>query len=112
MQIFVANVNYKDVKMLLISIRSIIIRSFRCDKFLEVLKLISLIYNPNRSSNKENEAPEPHHDNHELLSARIGITASSATAQCESSLRNPDIGNFNIEFNISSNDASDEDMFD
>ena len=69
--------------MLLISIRSIIIRSFRCDKFLEVLKLISLIYSPNRSSNKENEAPEPHHDNHELLSARIGITASSATAQSQ-----------------------------
>jgi len=27
--------------------------------------------------------PEPHHDNHELLSARIGITASSATAQSQ-----------------------------
>ena len=40
----------------------------------------------NRSSNKENEAPEPHHDNDELLSARIGITASSATAQCETCL--------------------------
>ena len=40
----------------------------------------------NRSSNKENEAPEPHHDNHELLSARIGITASSATAQRETCL--------------------------
>ena len=27
--------------------------------------------------------PEPHHDNHELLAARIGITASSATAQSQ-----------------------------
>ena len=27
--------------------------------------------------------PEPHHDNHELLSERIGITASSATAQSQ-----------------------------
>jgi len=27
--------------------------------------------------------PEPHHDNHELLSARIGITVSSATAQSQ-----------------------------
>jgi len=43
----------------------------------------------NRYSNKENEAPEPH-DNHELLSARIGITASSA------SIHVSDIGNFNI----------------
>jgi len=31
MQIVVANVNYKYVKMLLIQIRSIIIRSFRYD---------------------------------------------------------------------------------
>ena len=35
-------------------------------------------------------------DNQELLSARIGITASSAGAQCESRLRSVDIGNFNI----------------
>jgi len=76
------------------------------------LKLISLVYNPNHSSNKENKTPKPHYDNHELLSVRIGITASSATARCEMSLRNADIGNFNTEFNISSNDASDEDMFD
>jgi len=27
--------------------------------------------------------PEPHHDSHELLSAQIGITASSATAQSQ-----------------------------
>ena len=51
-------------------------------------------------------------DNQELLSARIGITASSAGARCESRLRSVDIGNFNIEFDISSNDASDKDMFD
>ena len=51
-------------------------------------------------------------DNQELLSARIGITASSAGARCESRLRSVDIGNFDIEFDISSNDASDEDMFD
>ena len=51
-------------------------------------------------------------DNQELLSARIGITASSAGARCESRLRSVDIGNFNIEFDISSNDTSDEDMFD
>jgi len=31
---------------------------------------------------------------------------------CETSRRNADIGNFNIEINISSNDATDEDMFD
>jgi len=51
-------------------------------------------------------------DNQELLSARIGITASSAGARCESHLRSVDIGNVDIEFDISSNDASDEDMFD
>jgi len=51
-------------------------------------------------------------DNQELLSARIGIAASSAGARCESRLRSVDIGNFNIEFDISSNDASDKDMFD
>ena len=50
-------------------------------------------------------------DNHELLSARIGITASSAWARSESHLRSVDIGNFNIEFDISSNDASDEDVW-
>ena len=66
----------------------------------------------NRYSNKENGEPEPHHDNHELLSARIGITASSNVASYGSCLRNADIGNFNTEFNISSNDVSDEDMFD
>ena len=76
------------------------------------MKLISLVYNPNWSSDKENEPPEPHYDNHELLSARIGITASSATSLCASRLRSVDIDNFNIEFDISSNDASDEDMFD
>ena len=32
---------------------------------------------------KHQLTPEPHHDNHELLSARIGITASSATAQSQ-----------------------------
>jgi len=31
---------------------------------------------------------------------------------CETSQRNADIGNFNIEINISSNDATDEDKFD
>jgi len=31
---------------------------------------------------------------------------------CETSRQNADIGNFNIEINISSNDATDEDMFD
>ena len=60
----------------------------------------------NRSCNKENEAPECHHDNHEPLSAQIGITASSASVHVS------DFGNFNNEFNISSNDASDGDMFD
>ena len=79
-----------------------------CSKPINYKQLIE----SNRSSNKENEASESHHDNHELLSVRIGITALSATAQCESSLRNDDIGNFNIEFNISFNDAIDEDMFD
>ena len=42
-------------------------------------KPIKQLIESNRYSNKENEAPEPHHDNHELLSVRIGITASSAT---------------------------------
>jgi len=40
----------------------------------------------NRYSNKENEAPEPHHDNHELILARIAITASSAAAERETCL--------------------------
>jgi len=31
---------------------------------------------------------------------------------CETSRQNADIGNFNIEINLSSNDATDEDMFD
>jgi len=52
------------------------------------------------------------YDNQELLSARIGTTASSAGAWCESRLRSVDIGNYNIEFDIFSSDASDEDMFD
>ena len=79
-----------------------------CSKPINYKQLIE----SNRYSNKENEAPEPHHDNHELLSARISITASSAVASYGSCLRNADIGNFTIEFNISSNDANDEDMFD
>jgi len=48
-----------------------------CSKPINYKQLIEL----NRYSNKENEAPEPHHDNHELLSARISITASSAAAE-------------------------------
>ena len=76
------------------------------------MKLISLVYNPNRSSDKENEPPEPHYDNHELLSVRIGITASSVASTPASLLQSVDIRNFNIDFDISSNDASDEDMFD
>ena len=40
----------------------------------------------NRYSDKENEAPEPNHNNHELLSARICITALSATAERETCL--------------------------
>jgi len=72
----------------------------------------ALVYNPNRSSDKENEPPEPHYDNHELLSARIGITAASAASLCASCLRSVDIENFNVEFDISSNDASGEEMFD
>ena len=46
-------------------------------------KPIKQLIESNRYSNKENEAPEPHHDNHELLSVRISITASSATAQSQ-----------------------------
>ena len=46
-----------------------------CSKPINYKQLIE----SNRYSNKENEAPEPHHNNHELLSARIGITASSAS---------------------------------
>jgi len=53
-----------------------------CSKPINYKQLIE----SNRSSNKENEAPERYHDNHELLLARIGITASSATAQCEKCL--------------------------
>ena len=53
-----------------------------CSRPINYKQLIEL----NRSSNKENEAPEPHHDNHDLLSARIGITASSATAHRETCL--------------------------
>ena len=49
-------------------------------------KPIKQLIESNRYSNKENEVPEPHHDNHELLSARIGITASSAIAQRETCL--------------------------
>jgi len=72
-----------------------------CSKPINYKQLIE----SNRYSNKENEAPEPHHDNHELLSGRIGITASSASVHVS------DIRNFNIEFNISSNNASNGDMF-
>jgi len=53
-----------------------------CSKPINYKQLIE----SNCSSNKENEAPEPHHDNHELLSVQIGITASSATAQCKMSV--------------------------
>jgi len=57
-----------------------------CSKPINYKQLIE----SNRYSNKENEAPEAHHDNHELLSVRIGITASSASVHVS------DIGNFNI----------------
>jgi len=50
-----------------------------CSKPINYKQLIE----SNRYSNKENEAPELHHDNHELLSALIGITASSATEEHE-----------------------------
>jgi len=53
-----------------------------CSKPINYKQLIEL----NHYSNEENEAPEPHHDNHELLSARIGITASSAAAERETCL--------------------------
>ena len=53
-----------------------------CSKPINYKQLIE----SNRYSNKENEAPEPHHDNHELLSARIRITASSAAAERETCL--------------------------
>jgi len=53
-----------------------------CSKPINYKQLIE----SNRYSNKENEAQEPHHDNHELLSARIGITASSAAAERETCL--------------------------
>jgi len=57
-----------------------------CSKPINYKQLIE----SNRYSNKENEAPEPHHDNHELLSAQIGITASSASVHVS------DFGNFYI----------------
>jgi len=53
-----------------------------CSKPINYKQLIE----SNRYSNKENEAPEPHHDSHELLSAPIGITASSAAAESETCL--------------------------
>jgi len=49
-------------------------------------KPIKQLIESNRYSNEENEAPEPHHDNHELLSVWIGITASSAAAERETCL--------------------------
>jgi len=57
-------------------------------RLLELAHIIISFLNKNFSGggvweSKENEAPEPHHDNHDLLSARIGITASSAAAECE-----------------------------
>ena len=59
-----------------------------CSKPINYKQLIE----SNRYSNKKNKAPEPHHDNHELLSARIHITASSAAAERQTC----DIGNFDI----------------
>jgi len=53
-----------------------------CSKPINYKQLIK----SNRYSNKENEAPEPHHSNHELIFARIGITASSAAAERETCL--------------------------
>ena len=47
-----------------------------CSKPINYKQLIE----SNRYTNKENDAPEHHHDNHALLSARIGIIASSAAA--------------------------------
>ena len=53
-----------------------------CSKPINYKKIIE----SNSYFNKENETPEPHHDNHELLSVRIGITASSAAAERETCL--------------------------
>jgi len=59
--------------------------------------------------NTDIEAAAPHHDNRKLLSAWINITVTSTTAPSENntSLRTANIGNFDINFDISSDNASD-----
>jgi len=84
------------------------------DKFLEILRLISLVYNPTRANSNENDASaQLSHD--ELLAPHME-TASHSESENNMNVDNTvrfaacDIGNFDLQLNFNDTD-SDVDIF-
>jgi len=89
------------------------------DKFLEILRLISLVYNPTRANSNENDASaQPSHgelSHDELLPPRME-TASHSDSENNMNVDNTvtfaacDVGNFDLQFDFNDFD-SDVDIF-